>query len=350
MSLSPGKKRPSLLQKMLQHLFEIEPIQEYSDEIWRFCVPLIGKNKKWICQSLVKYQEVIYWTIQNERQLEIDLKTGQLNPKSDAWVSSPNDLTAIIRSNIAAFKSVQKDWLGYHQKILRVLPKKYRFGLIQRRMLWDILPDMIRPDLELNKKEYGLLMAVFSLQDRSPETLTLPRISLKTYLEYCRIAYLANLRQYKERITTAMSGMEMYKAMNTTHIDLGVYHENHKWFIFLSGNSTGRMLETSRMALAFHQNKMPFRWMEFKEVKDKMQGTDPVGIIPEYNSLHRAYQLFDVKDRVFDCIHWDDLGSYKTKARPLIYWLPLEPLYPRSQRIQSKLQQGTGRRGDFKTK
>jgi hypothetical protein len=58
---------------------------------------------------------------------------------------------------------------------------------------------------------------------------------------------------------------EICRGGNTTHIDLGVLHAKDHWVIFLRGNSTGRMIETARMALPFYQKKMPFRWIILKK-------------------------------------------------------------------------------------
>lgn len=86
------------------------------------------------------------------------------------------------------------------------------------------------------------------------------------------------------------------------------------------------------MALAFHEKKMPFRWIGFEEVRLKMQGRDYIGLIPEYDSLHRAYQLFDHEDLVFDCLHYRDFGRQQSQVNPFISWNPIEPLFPKGQR------------------
>ncbi|MFH0799245.1 MAG: hypothetical protein V2A66_03585 [Pseudomonadota bacterium] len=269
-------------------------------------------------------------------------------------------------------KKAGEHWLDHHRRLLQALPKKYRFGLIERRILWGIMPDIYRPDLELAAKEYSLLMEVFDQQERSAaDALAVSSPTLQTYLNYCKIAYLANFKKCKSAIKKQMSGLEMYKLMadgrheglidispdsaedlmkwyhsgrggghpweicrggNTTHIDLGLLHEDDRWFIFLNGNSTGRMLETARIALEFYRKKMPFRWYGFKDVRLKMEGRDNIGIIPEYHSLHRANQLFDTEDKVFDCFYYDDLGAARMQAKNFITFLPFEPLYPRKAR------------------
>lgn len=361
---------------LLEHLYKFQPIKEYSDEIWRFYVPSPHNKRRWLHQHFTKYQNTIYWIINNDFQLEFDLKKETLKEgRSFSSCSEEYDISALIKSCMIIFKKAGKNWLDYHCKLSRKLPKKYRFGLIQRRILWDIMPDIYRPDLELTIREYELLMEVFDRQERSSDELAISAPTLRTYLDYCKVGYLANFKECKSNVKRQMSGLEMYKAMadgrheglieisldsseelikwyhsgrggghpweicrggNTTHIDLSILHEYDKWFIFLNGNSTGRMLETARMALAFHREKMPFRWHGFKDVRLKMEGRDNIGIIPERYSLHRANQLFDSKDEVFDCLYYDDLGSAKTRAKNFITFLPLEPLYPKKARQKAE--------------
>lgn len=360
---------------LLEHLFKFQPFKECSDEIWRFYMPSPHNKRKWLHQHFTKYQNVIYWVINNDIQLEFDLKKETLKEEHSFSHSEGYDVSTLIKSCIRILKEAEKNWLDYHRKLLRTLPKKYRFGLIERKILWDIMPDIYRPDLELAAKEYKFLTEVFNQQEKFSDTLAISSPTLQTYLDYCKVAYLAIFKKCKSYIKKQMPGLDMYKAMadgrheglidikpdstedlikwyhsgrggghpweicrggNTTHIDLGILHEYDKWFIFLNGNSTGRILETARMALAFHKKKMPFRWYGFRDVRLKMEGCDNIGIIPENYSLHRANQLFDDKDKVFDCLRYNDLGPAKTRAKNFITFLPLEPLYPKTSR-QNKL-------------
>lgn len=244
---------------LLRYLFDFQPVKDYSDEIWHFHAPSLKYKSKWLVQSFTKYQDTIYWTINFNQQLEFNLKKKQLQLEKSPFHSFEEyDIAGVIRSCIQTLQSAKKDWLKYHRELLRSLPKKYRFGLIQRRILWKLWPDIYRPDLKLTQKELGCLEAIFKEQEGLTEKLVLPAIpSLNTYMDYCRMAYLAN------------------------------------------------------------------------DVRLKMEGRDNIGIIPEYHSLHRANQLFDSKDHVFDCIHLHDLEQYKKKAAAFITWQPLDPLYPK---------------------
>lgn len=359
---------------LISHLFFFKPIKEHSDNIWHFYSPAPHHKNKWFFQSFTKYQDTIYWTINLDTQLEFSLKKRELQTGGERSFHSAEtyDISASIQSCIQTLIKAKRDWLTYHRQLLRSLPKSYRFGLIQRRILWSVWHDIYRPDLELTQKEQQALINVFLQQENSVDNLALTATpSLNIYLDYCHVAYLANFKKYKLNIKKKMTGMEMYKAMadgrheglvgidpdsadalktwyhsgrggghpweicrggNTTHINLGVLNENDKWFIFLEGNSMGRMLETTQMALAFHEKKMPFRWLQSDDIRLKIGGQDNIGIIPSYYSLHRANQLFDEKDHVFDCIHWNDLGAHKGKVMNFVTWLPLDPLYPSGDR------------------
>lgn len=356
---------------LLRHLLQFQPRRDCADEIWSFHVPAPHSKRKWLYQSFTRYRDVIYWCVNYDVQMECDLKNGALSGTSrPTYASEHYDIPLIIASTVKTLKAAQKDWLRYHRWLLRTLPKQYRFGLIQRRILWKIVPDMYRPDQELSRRDHAQLAEIFRQQERGREELAIASPTLQTYLDYCRVAYLANVEKYKERIRKQMSGLEMYQHMadgrheglldlppdstdalvawyrsgrvgghpweicrggNTTHINLGIMHENDRWYFFLDGNSTGRMLETCRMALALYTHKMPFRWLGFGDVQLKLLGCDNIGLIPEYHALHRAWQMFEQKDHVFDCLHLRDLGRARRSTEPLIAFFPLEPLYPVSQ-------------------
>ncbi len=376
MSTQHQKKRSLDFKLLLEQLFKFQPVKECADEIWRLYVPPQNNKQRWLHLHFTKYQNTIYWIIDNDVQLEFDLKKEMLNEKEcPSFCSEEHDFSALIKSCIKTLKAVEKDWLNCHRSLLKKLPEKYRFGLIERRILWEIVSDIYRPDLELAANEYELLMEIFDRQEMAlSDALAIPSPTLRTYLDYCKVAYLSNFAKTQSHVKKQMSGLEMYKAMadgrheglidismdsseelaawyrsgrggghpweicrggNATHIDLGVLHENGKWFVFLNGNSTGRMVETARMALAFYKRKMPFRWVGFNDVRLKMEGRDNIGIIPERYSLHRANQLFENNDRVFDCLHYDDLGAAKKSARGFITFLPIEPLYPKEARLKN---------------
>jgi hypothetical protein len=195
-------------------------------------------------------------------------------------------------------------------------------------------------------------------------------MTLALFMRYCKVAYLANTGRFKGAIEGAiepgMSGLKMYqrladgrdegltevpansadafkrwyhsgrggghpgkstRAVNTTHIDLGVTERHKGWSVFLSGSSTTRMAETIRIALALVKSRLPVEIRDADELLLRLLGMDNVGIVPEYVRNHRAAQYFNHADEVFECAHLDDLPRYN-RILPFIAWKPLAPLRP----------------------
>ena len=126
---------------------------------------------------------------------------------------------------------------------------------------------------------------------------------------------------------------EIKRGGNTTHIDLTVFrpsscrHEGFK--IELRGESISRMVETMRMFLAIHEAGLPISITNPEGVRKRLLAQDKIGIIPSYDSLHRANQHFRQDEDVFDVMYYDDLGRFKQRIIPFITWEPLPILKPR---------------------
>jgi len=97
--------------------------------------------------------------------------------------------------------------------------------------------------------------------------------------------------------------------------------------MFLRGSSTGRMVETIRIALALAKAGLPVEIHDAEELMLRLLGMDNVVIIPEYLLNHRAAQNFAKEDQVFDCAHLHDLPR-RNRILPFITWKPITPLRP----------------------
>ena len=194
------------------------------------------------------------------------------------------------------------------------------------------------------------------------------------YFEYCKIGYLACLEK-NESLDANLSGREMYQRYadgrdeglleidpdsaqefadwidhkhpkrergghpfeikrggNTTHIDLYVsrphYQNDTSFEITLSGASIGRLKETILMFLAIHKAGLPISISNPEGIRKRILAQDNIGIIEEYNSLHRGWQEFDENEDVRDVMHLSDFGRYKRRLLPFITWEPLPILKP----------------------
>ena len=131
-----------------------------------------------------------------------------------------------------------------------------------------------------------------------------PSLTAADYFEYCRIAYRAGKRR-GETIPNSLSGGDLYE-----------------------GESISRLAETIRMFLAIHKTGRPISIADPEGVRRRLLGQDNIGIVPSYASLHRANQHFLREQRVFDVMHYDDLGRFKRRLTPFITWEPLAILKP----------------------
>lgn len=126
---------------------------------------------------------------------------------------------------------------------------------------------------------------------------------------------------------------EIKRGGNTTHIDLSVYRSNHsvdrdKLIVSICAGATHRLREAICMCLAIHQAGLPILIADADGIRKRLLGQDNFGIIPYFDSLHRANQSFHEHESVYDVLYYDDLGRYKTRIKPFIIWEPLPILTP----------------------
>jgi len=97
--------------------------------------------------------------------------------------------------------------------------------------------------------------------------------------------------------------------------------------VLLRGSSTGRMVETMKIALDLTQAGLPIELHDAEEFTLRLLGADNVGIIPDYLVNHRAAQEFEKEDKVFDCAHLYDLPR-TNRILPFVTWKPITPQRP----------------------
>jgi hypothetical protein len=64
-------------------------------------------------------------------------------------------------------------------------------------------------------------------------------------------------------------------------------------------------------------------------VRKRLLAEDNIGLVPQYETLHRANQHFRPEHDVWDVMHYDGLGRFKRRAAPFIVWEPLPVLRPK---------------------
>ncbi len=91
-----------------------------------------------------------------------------------------------------------------------------------------------------------------------------------------------------------------------------------------------RLREAICMYLAIHEAGLPILIEDAEGIRKRLLAQDNIGIIPHFDSLHRANQSFHKHESVYDVLYYDDLERYKTRIKPFISWEPL-PLFRPSE-------------------
>ncbi|MEI6791087.1 MAG: hypothetical protein WCK42_07900 [Myxococcaceae bacterium] len=257
---------------------------------------------------------------------------------------------------------ISADPISAQAHLISSIPLEHRTGVILRTTLFRLMPDWMRFDQELSDSEKKKLVEIFiGSRGETIENLTTDR-----YFEYCRVAYLANYdqdlsgREYYKRFADGRDGglleldgqdsnalkkwlksgrhsgshpWEIYRGGNSTHIGLSIVDKEYenRFEIRLGAFSSTRLVETCRIALAFHKAGLPFTLSGQDSYLKRILSEDWVGILPSYTNTKYGWQEFPEDYSVSDCIHLDWIfeslpkkkhSVLRRKLRKLVGWFP----------------------------
>ncbi len=358
-----------LLPQFIKDLNRLQPEYSHSDRIWRIPMRTGARPKDWAMTHITHYQDTYYfsWTA-SRLSLELKASGKTVNSALDAESDRElNRLTWALTHLNRQVSRIGKNWVAAYRETLREYPLNMRYGIVPKSVIWKYYPDIYRPDTQLGEARTAEFIAKQrTYRFREEYNGHHKKMTLAIFMRYCKLAYLANSEQFKAAAQKKMSGLQMYRLFadgrdeglsalpaksaeafgkwyhssrggghpweiyrggNTTHIDLGVIDRHQGWSVFLRGSSTGRMVETIKIALELTQAGLPIEFHDAEEFTLRLVGADNVGIIPDYLVNHRAAQEFEKQDKVFDCAHLYDLPR-SNRIIAFITWKPLTPLRP----------------------
>jgi hypothetical protein len=365
MNNSQNKKIYSLVRKSMQLIEKFKPRYEYRDRVWKF---YLKAGSKWYLFGARRDRELFILFSSKFENLIYNTEEDRII-EADRYVEYEIVLPPILKELQKIYAEIKKNPISAQRNVMKKISPTMREGLIHRSFVRKLIPDLHRFDLELGDKNVQSMIDLiqdFGKEDRIGE------ITAGKYFEYCKVAYLANSK-HGISVKPKQSGMEMYaqwadnrdgglkeidqnsmqafvdwydggswngghpweiyRGGNTSHIDLYVERYLNDWRICLSAYSSSRLAETCRIALAFRKAGLPFRLDYEKSYLKRLLCDDFIGIIPEYDPLHRGWQRFPNDFHVADVMHFTWFKDEQTKkwvypARDiasLVYWLPEEP-------------------------
>jgi hypothetical protein len=332
---------------------EVENYQEFED----YWLDFYPEEKKWYSLTVSRYQEGRYFYINS--QLTLECKTNKT--QSDEDYPFQNQLISALKEIAEdSIAQIRKDVNAYNKFIEEQLPYKKRVGRILRKDYWAIFPEIQKEFSDSITPEILTTLEAIKNQSYSESINCLPKISSGDFFRFCEIAYDAN--NYFKEETRNLSPKEKYRVMadgrdcdltsineasnddfakwystamncgghpweicrggNSTHISLYVGKTDKGWYLRLAGSSIVRVLETIKMAVAFHQQNIPFILDKAEEIYKIATGTDYIGIVPENVTPRYCHSYFPDEDEIIDFMNlWEEKEEQVIKKT---FWYPMD--------------------------
>ncbi len=367
----------ALVSELRQFEYKIESI----DQMWDVIFPhKKGRQDVYHYIRMTKYKDTFYiGHIDGELcSLEVRVNTSveAASSFSDSHRSGDpaKEWDALISSARKWLKVVSKDWIKANKQVWLSYPLNRRYGIVSNSLIRESISDIYRIDHELGKAKTKKFIKLVEQGDiRDYHHTAVPAMTSSDFFKYCKIAYISGQRK-DDHVDEKLSGRQMYKQYadgrdegllaiaensqeefadwidgkhpkkttgghpweiksggNTTHIDLRVSRPSYSkegFIVSLCGGAIGRLKETICMLLGIHEAGLPITINDPEGIRKRLLGQDNIGIVPNFDSLHRANQHFCEDDCVYDVMYYDDLGKHKSRIRPFITWEPLPILKP----------------------
>ena len=365
---------------------------DFGDRGWR--VIFKHKKTKWHKMSVQQYQDTFYIGLMDNDDiptLEVKLKKmvssrAHSLPRSPFGYNREEDeedrekiWTPYINSVQQWMKQVKRDWIKANAVVTRNYPLNYRSGYVSHALVRALIPDIYRLDLALGAKNVNKFLKIVESRyfyDKSKATCS--KMTANRFFDYCKIAYIV-AQEKDHTVDKNLSGKKMYEIYadgrheglldidpdsedefsswldgthpkkergghpweikrggNTTHINLYVSrpdytNEKEKGFVITVGtHAVTRLAEALRMFLALYDAGMPIGISDSDSIYRRLLAQDNIGIVPNYESLHRANQDFPEDQDVHDVMYYDDLGKHKRRIKDFIVWESLPMLVPKN--------------------
>ncbi len=339
---------------------EVSSRKEF-ERLWKEYYP---DETVWYSFQTAQYEGILYFYLNGKLLFSINADESPADDRYDPE-GYFDEFVKWLKGKIGyELNNLKKDPQNYNRYIRENLAWSKRTGRIKRKDYWDILgDDTIRPDKALGEKLISTLEDLVTGTKDKDITL-LPEITANTFFRFCEICYDANdyfknsdetlspLQKYLKMADGRDAGLrniegdspgafhqwyhngermgahpwEICRGGNSTHISLFVSEVEKKWSIRLAGSSIVRVEETVRMAVALHENNIPFKLSEADEIVRMVTGNDYIGIVPDTVFPRYCHSLFPKEEKIIDFMNLGYDKEIVEKLIQKIYWYPLEEI------------------------
>lgn len=351
------------------------------DRTWDIIFADTEGKARWL--KIIRYRETHYLLHVDGKSCNLEITPeGEVLPSEELsfapgrsiYTDPGPEWLPLFDGMIRWLRKASKDWIRAAREIRELYPLERRTGILSNSLVRASLTDIYRLDREIGESAAASFCELVEKGFfRRDENTTVKSMTGLDFFHYCKIAYIAGKRP-EDTLDESLSGREMYKRFadgrheglldidenspedfaawidgthpkkttgghpweikrggNTTHIDLYVMRPQYGktgYQLMLRAPALSRLAEALRMVLAIHDEGLPITIDDAEGIRKRLLGQDNIGIIPEYQSLHRAHQQFEKNQNVYDVMYYSDLGRYKHRLTPFITWKPLPLLVP----------------------
>ena len=286
----------------------------------------------------------------------------EVDPRKDpGWERGLSEFSGWLLS--ATREIVQQVVAGtYNDLVERELPPQHRTGTIRRAQMWEVWPESKDSFFEgITQEDVAEFLAV-GIDKLPPDAQRLPSMTAGDFFRFCAMGYAANhysdtdktpLEQYRRHADNRDDGLcdldpdspeafddwyhnrtqhgghpwEVCRGGNSTHISLYVAEDEQGYYLKLAGSAWSRTIETVNFFLALHRAGLPVTIMDADILKERLAGTEKIGVIPE--GIFPAYceSLFP-GEKVIDFINLphEDREEFAKRCE----WQPLNQVWLRA--------------------
>lgn len=335
LSLKASMPNGQDLRRLTALIKEFAAVQDGRDRRWTF---MLREGRRWTRLQVTEYDGTFYFSGSNFDSFSHPA-TGDLDP------TIAERLRAWLRELALWKKDAARDPIGAQGRLFRRLPLSERTGVMQRKNVRWFLPSWMPLASELGGGERKDILEVLE----HPPAEGMDSMTLRRFLDYCRAAYRANPRTFRDRgyhpglsgracyekyadgrhgglldlpadsarafqewhESKAWSGChpwEIYRGGNSTHVDMYVSRRADRrrgWEVHLSARSSARLIETCRIARCLAKARMPVFVDDAQSYVNRLLDQDWVGIVPREDEIAYGWQSFPQEWGVRDCVRLD---------------------------------------------
>lgn len=248
----------------------------------------------------------------------------------------PYDISELLDWFIVEVKeciAMMKDGT-YNSFVEKNLPPRQRTGTIVRKHYWDVFPEdreEFFKDLTQDEVEKFCELASAQVKDVDDGDKRVETMTAADFFRCCALGYKANnyegcelsdKEQYYMHADGRDEGLkyidpndpaafaewldnpkrggghpwEVCRGGNSTHVSLIVYHDDKGYYMYLSGSSVGRTVETIKFYLALSEAGYPVYISEADLLIERLRETEKIGIVPDGIFPRYCHNMFPGED------------------------------------------------------